>query len=232
MFSILRHNCKLVKPTGRAHLKKGGRLPKLPLKPGSIPPPPNCIPNSRVWKFPTKRAQWPRARLTKPRDGAGPEEPPLRTRRERRTPAPVPVPERGRLTDVPLDGDLLDACPLGAGGGRRAEPLGRGGHAWLATARARDAGARLCWELGAEASRSRRRDQHFDFSARRRRRLGGPAERPRPGGPDSHPPRLSLSSPRRRDCGTTRPARRPRAPRAGAGLALRARRRAGAGLAR
>lgn len=76
MFSILRQNCKLVKPTGRAHLKKGGRLPKLPLKPGSIPPPPNCIPNSRVWKFPTKRAQWPRARLTKPRDGAGPEEPP------------------------------------------------------------------------------------------------------------------------------------------------------------
>lgn len=133
----------------------------------------------------------------------------MRARRERR--APAPVPERGRLTDVPLDGDLLDACPLGAGGGRRAEPLGRGGHAWLATvrARARDAGARQCWELRAEASRSRRRDPHFDFGARLRRRLGGPAERPRPGGPDSHPPRLSLSSPRCRECGTTRPARRP-----------------------
>lgn len=231
MFSILRQNCKLVKPTGRAHLKKGGRLPKLPLKPGSIPPPQLHPELSRLevsnkegavaQSAPHKAPGWRRAR------GAT-----ARTRRERRAPAPVPVPERGRLTDVPLDGDLLDACPLGAGGGRRAEPLGRGGHAWLATARARDAGARLCWELGAEASRSRRRDQHFDFSARRRRRLGGPAERPRPGGPDSHPPRLSLSSPRRRDCGTTRPARRPRAPRAGAGLALRARRRAGAGLAR
>lgn len=126
-----------------------------------------------------------------------------RTRRERRAPAP----ERGRLTDVPLDGDLLDACPLGAGGGRRAEPLRRGGHAC-----SRRLGFGTCWSaavLGAReaASRSRRRGPHFDFGARRRRRLGGPVERPRPGGPDSHPPRLSLSSRPSRECGTTRRAR-------------------------
>lgn len=146
-----------------------------------------------------------------------------RTRRERRAPAPVPVPvpERGRLTDVPLDGDLLDACPLGAGGGRRAEPLGRGGHAWLATARARDAGARLCWELGAEASRSRRRDPHFvfDFGARR---LGGWAG-PRSGhAPAAPTPTLHASPSPARAAGTVAPPGQPGAPgRRGQGRALR-----------
>lgn len=74
MFSILRQNCKLVKPTEKAHLKRGvAYLSYLSRQAAS---PSNCAPDPRVWKFPTKRVLWPRARLTKPREGAGPEEPP------------------------------------------------------------------------------------------------------------------------------------------------------------
>lgn len=120
--SILRLNGKSGKPTGRAHLI-GCRLPKLHLKKSS--------PQPSRWKFPTKRMQWPRARLTKPRADwrrARRASAPARARR-RGGNAEVPAPQRGRLTNVPLNGDLLDACPLRAGGGRRTEPLGWGGHA-------------------------------------------------------------------------------------------------------
>lgn len=74
MFSILRQNCKLVKPTGKAHLKKG--VVYLSYLSRQAASPSNCAPDPRVWKFPTKKVQWPRARLTTPREGAGPEEPP------------------------------------------------------------------------------------------------------------------------------------------------------------
>lgn len=102
MFSILRQNCKLVKPTGRAHLKKGvaylshlSRQAASPqLRPGpsrlEVPNKEGAVAQSAPHKAPGRR----RAR------GAT-----ARMRSERRAPAP----ERGRLTDVPLDGDLLDA---------------------------------------------------------------------------------------------------------------------------
>lgn len=82
-----------------------------------------------VCKFPTKGALVQSAPHKAPA-GAGPDEPPRRRGQGGGEGSPrAPAPHRGPLTDVPLDGDLLDASPLGAGRGRRAEPLRWGGHA-------------------------------------------------------------------------------------------------------